>query len=193
MNVIALALGLIQRHAAVSDMPAILSEGVTERFEVEVAETTEYAKALLERRAGFATALLGKCDPNRLRDPRLRTTAPHERSIALTKRAIDWRDELAKLLPDVMALTMKIEFAEIELIEERRREAEMRDAREARETLGIYVEAIDTIDRLYNDYGVTRRHHATISAEGYRDIAAIILRQPPDTIPVVERNRRRFG
>lgn len=193
MNVIALALALIQRHADVSELPATLSEGVAERFEAEITETTNYAKALLERRAGFKNGLLGKCDPNRLRDPRLRTTAPHERSIALTKRAIDWRDDLAKLLPEVMALAMKIEFAEIELVEERRREAEVRDAQEAREMLGIYVEAIATIDRLYNDYGVTRRHHATISNEEYRDIAAIILRQPAHTIPVVDRNRRRFG
>lgn len=190
MKIVKLALALFERHSDLVKIDPDLIAGVAARYESEVSETTDLVGAMFEARAGFATHIDGLRDGNRLRDPRLRTTYPNERRFALAKRILGYNDALGELLPKVLELALKRELAQDELIEERTREREFSDAAEAREELGIFVEAIDTVDRLYRDYGVTRRHHACLSDEQVRDIAAIALRVPASTIPVKCRRGR---
>ena len=190
MKVLKLALALFERHSDLMRIDPDLIEGVAARYESEVSETADLVGAMFEARAGFATHIDGLRDANRLRDPRLRTTYPNERHLALSKRILGYGDALSDLLPKVLELALKRALAQDELIEERARARDFADAAEAREELGIYVEAIDTVDRLYNDYTVTRRHHACLSDEQVRDIAAIMLRVPASTIPVKRRRGR---
>lgn len=191
MKILNLALALFERHSDVLDVDPNLMEGVAARYEDEVSKTTKLVAAMFEARAGFATHIDGLKDDNRLRNPRLRTTFPSERRLALANRILGYNDELGDLLPKVLEFALKRELAQTELIEERARDREFADAREAREALGVYVEPIDTIDRLFNDYGVNRRHHACLSDEQMRDIAAIMLRVPAATMPIKKSRRLR--
>lgn len=191
MNVANLALALVERHADLFKVDPDLMENIAARYEEEVGSTADLIATLFKKRAGFATHIGGLCDDNRLRDPRLRTTNPSERRMALANRILRYNDVLGELLPQVFELALKRELAQAELIEERSRDREFADAAEARKELGAYVEAIDTIDRLYNDYGVTRRHHSCLSPEQDRDIAAIIMGIPAQTMPVKRRRTRK--
>ncbi len=191
MKIIQFALGLIERHADRFGFRPELTDDIAARYAAEIDETTDMVATLFERRAGFATRVAGVCDENRLGDPRLRTTYPDERRRALTNRLLRYDDGLADLLPQVFELAIKRELAQVELSEERRRDREYRDADHLREELDLYVEVVDTIDALYHDYKVTRRHYACLSDEQHRDIAAIILRQPASAIPIKQRRPRR--
>lgn len=193
MKITQFALALVERHSEQLGMEPELVEDIADTYAKEVGETTAMVASLFEKRAGFATDVNGLSDENRLGDPRLRTTYPDERRRALTKRMLCYGDELGDLLPRVLALALKRELAQDELAEERRRDRDYADAQQAREALGLYVEVIDTIDTLYNDYGVTRRHYPCLSDEDLRDIAAILLRQPADTLPVKRRRGHREG
>ncbi len=191
MKIIPFALGLIERHGDRFGFRPEVADDIAARYAAEIGETTEMVEKLFERRAGFATDVSGVCDENRLGDPRLSTTYPDERRRALTNRLLRYNDGLADLLPKVFGLAVKIELAQVELTEERRRDREYRDADHLREELDLYVEVVDTIDALYHDYKVTRRHYACLSDEQHRDIAAIILRQPASSIPIKQRRPRR--
>lgn len=191
MKIIPFALGLIERHGDRFGFRLEVAEDIAARYAAEIDETAEMVEKLFERRAGFATDVSGVCAENRLGDPRLRTTYPDERRRALTNRLLRYNDGLADLLPQVFALATKIELAQVELAEERRRDREYRDADHLREELGLYVEVVDTINALYHDYQVTRRHYACLSDEQLRDIAAIILRQPASSIPVTPHHPKR--
>lgn len=190
MKIANFALALVERHADLFKVDPDLVDNIATRYEEEIGRTADLVATLFKKRAGFATHIDGLCDDNRLRDPRLRTTNPNERRMALANRILRYNDALGELLPKVFELALKRELAQAELIEERSRDREFADAAEARRELGAYVEAIDTIDRLYNDYGVTRRHHSCLSPEQDRDIAAIIMRVPAHTIPVKRRRKR---
>ncbi len=191
MKIIPFALGLIERHGDRFGFSPDIADDIAARYAAEIDETTEMVEKLFERRASFATHVSSVCDENRLGDPRLRTTYPDERRRALTNRLLRYNDGLADLLPQVFELAVKIELAQVELAEERRRDREYRDADHLRAELGLYVEVIDTINTLYQDYKVTRRHYACLSDEQYRDIAAIILRQPASSIPIKARHPKR--
>lgn len=191
MKIIPFALGLIERHGDRFGFKPEVADDIAARYAAEIDETTEMVEKLFERRAGFATDVSGVCDENRLGDPRLRTTYPDERRRALTNRLLRYNDGLADLLPKVFELTVRVELAQVELAEERRRDREYRDADHLREELDLYAEVIDTINALYHDYQVTRRHYACLSDEQLRDIAAIILRQPASAIPIKPRHPRR--
>ncbi len=191
MKIIQFALGLIERHADRFGFNPELTDDIAARYAAEIDETTDMVATLFERRAGFATHVAGVCDENRLGDPRLRTTYPDERRRALTNRLLRYDDGLADLLPKVFELAIKRELAQVELAEERRRDREYRDADHLREEIGLYIEVIDTINALYHDYKVTRRHYACLSDEQHRDIAAIILREPASSIPIKQRRTPR--
>jgi len=191
MKIIQFALGLIERHADRFGFNPELTDDIAARYAAEIDETTDMVATLFERRAGFATHVSGVCDENRLGDPRLRTTYPDERRRALSNRLLRYDDGLADLLPKVFELAIKRELAQVELAEERRRDREYRDANHLREEIGLYSEVIDTINALYHDYQVTRRHYACLSDEQHRDIAAIILREPASSIPIKSRHTRR--
>lgn len=193
MKIVQLALGLIERHGDLCGAKPALIDDIAARYTADITETADLVKVLFEKRAGFATHVAEVSAGNRLGNPRLKTTYPDERRRALTARMLGYNDELAKVLPKLFELAVKRELAQVELAEERRRDRDYADAAEAREALGVYVEVIETIDILYNDYGVTRRHYACLSDEDHRNIAAIILRRPPSLIPVVRRRNKRGG
>lgn len=191
MKILQFTLGLIERHKDRFGAKPELVDDIAARFKEEVGETTQLVEALFEQHAGFETHIRNGLGGDRLGDPRLRTTYPDERRRALTKRLLQYGDELAALLPKVVELAIKRELAQVEITEERRRDRDYADANHARAELGVYVEVVETINALYEDYGVTRRHYPCLSDEDVRDIAAIILRQPADTIPVKRRRDRR--
>lgn len=191
MNVTEFALALVERHKDLLGANPDIVEGIAQRYAEEVGGTADVVYALFEDRAGFASTVDELRASNRLGNPRLRTTYPNERRRALTARVLGWNDKLAEILPELLELAVKRELAQAELAEERSRDRDYADAEEARRELGVYVETVDTLDALYNDYQVTRRHYACVTDQQLRDIAAILRREPPHTIPVVPRNRGR--
>lgn len=186
MDIADIVLALGERYSRALANPEMVSRAIDEH-KIGNSSDAAYVATLFEKRAGLTPVSPGNCDELRLGNPRLRTTYPDERRRALTKRMLDQADVLAKGLGPIMEAAIKFELAKVELTEERNRDRQFADAEHARRELGIYVEVVSVVDRLYNDYGVTRRHYPCATDEQVRDIAAILLRKPAHEVPVKKR------
>lgn len=190
MDIAHIALALGEQYPEVFGGDGNVADRIVADHQQSVQNGAAYVATLFEKRAGLKSVPPRNRDEFRLGDPRLRTTYPDERRRALTKRMLDQAKVLATGLGPVIEAAIKFELAKVELAEERLRDRHFTDAEEARKELGVYVEVVDLIDRLYNDYGVTRRHYPCLSDEQVRDVAAIILRQPAGSMPVKKRRVR---
>lgn len=156
--------------------------------QADVQTDAAYVASLFEMRAGLREREHASSPQQRLANPRLRTTYPNERKRALTKRMLDNADEIAKHLgPAVDAIT-RLELAKIELELEDRRDRIFKDAEDIRKQVGIYDELIAAIQRLYEQYDVTRWHWQSLTDEQLRDIAAILWRREKEDLPIKTRD-----
>jgi hypothetical protein len=158
---------------------------------LEVRTDEARVRSLFEERAGFVPAGQSQNAEYRLAHPRLLTTLPGERMRALEARKLKYGDAVGALLPQLTAAIVKLALVDDELANERYRADQMRDAGRRREALGIYDQVVTAIDMLFNGYGATRWHWASLSDEQLRNMAAILLRMAPDDLEVL--NRDAFG
>lgn len=164
------------------------------RHKADVSGDAAYVASLFEARAGLIKRKKGSSPEQRLAHPRLRTTYPNQRKRALTKRMLHCADEIAEHLGPALDAVVRFELAKIELEQEDRRDGIFADAEELRDTVGIYDELLAAVQRLFEQYDVTRWHWQSLTDEQLRDLGAVLLRRDKETIPIKSReewDRRR--
>lgn len=111
----------------------------------------------------------------RLQNPKFRTTYPVNAARSLIAMRLELVEELAKRMPELFTLLMKLEVVDAELAATRDTLVEVERVREVHRTTGVYSGSADFLSRLFVNYNVTWKEFEALSEEGERQIADIAL------------------
>lgn len=180
-----LALGLAERYSKALGSESAALQNAIDDYKRERDANCQYVLSLFEERAGLVPRTEGSSPEQRLNNPRLLTVYPAERKRALTVRALKDADTIAALMPQLVAATIRYEFAQREYQMELDREAAGHEAALTRLTNDLYPEVADKASQLFHVFDVNRWHWASLRPEEMRAIAAVLLRKPINSLPPI--------
>lgn len=155
-------------------VPHNLEGSLVELLQAEMASYEERRTHLLSAVRGLSGNRLVEIYRRHLEGLTLKTTYNRHRLRALRALAAKLREELKPLLEQVLVKELALHLAEMEARGyEEAEQANLRDRQVKKET-GLYVDAADFIDALYEDHEITRDEFAALSSEDIARIAQII-------------------
>jgi hypothetical protein len=140
----------------------------------------DYASLLADIRrykghvAGLCSGPSNEDGRRRLHNPELKTTYVASSIAALRAMSLKYRREVVSQIPAIMELALKLEQAELHLVEALQVEALMKADRSHYEETGLFPAVADAADVLFQKHRVTHWHWSAASDDQLGRIAAIL-------------------
>lgn len=155
------------------ELARTISAMMERKFDADAA----YTLGLMRKRAGLEQHEDGSAPEQRLSSPRFTTTPRNERHRILGKNMLESADDLIAHLGPALTAALRLKLFEAELLQENRRDADVKDSLQARKATGLYQAVTRVSDILYEQYKVNHTHWACLSDAQIREFARIL--KPP--------------
>ncbi|WCP73505.1 hypothetical protein [Sphingomonas hankookensis] len=142
--------------------------------QAELVEYTERREHLLAAIKGLAAGRRVEIYRRHLEGMTLKTTYNYHRVRTLRAEAAKIREELKPLIEQVLVKELALHFAEMELKAYEAAESDKHREREVKKATGLYADAADFIDKLYDEHEIGRDDLAGLTQEDVAEIAAVI-------------------
>lgn len=164
----------MQDHDDASRVNGIPTSSMLELLQAEMASYGERRDNLITAVRGLSGNRLAEIYRRHLEGLMLKSTYNRHRVRALRSLVAKLRGELKPLIEQVMAKEVALHLAEMEMqAYEDADQANFRDRQVKKET-GLYVDAADFIDMLFDNHEITRDDFASLNSDDIARIAQII-------------------
>lgn len=151
-----------------------LVEAAAEAFGEDFREVLVHIRECKGHVAGLCCGPSNEDGRRRLHNAKLKTTYFADVRRGLTALSLRYRAELAKQLPELMELALKLEESEIHLAEAYRLERELIDQKQEQKKTGLYPNVAAAADILFDKHRVTHWHWSAADDQQLARIAAIL-------------------